>query len=206
MPLPASESGCRDGCPYSASVRAVPRAETHRPAAMRRREALLQAAIDLAAEEGLAAVTHRAIAARAGVAPSNTTYFFDSLAELIDQAVRKYSADWAAQLEAVAAEFPQDAKPADVIAEYANILTAVVGAGTMSGFEVFLYAARHPEVRPAVVHAMEKYEHAAAAGLHAVGAKRPAEGARIAVALSDGFALQRLANPRPDDGHPAARP
>ncbi|MBX3287035.1 MAG: TetR family transcriptional regulator, partial [Actinobacteria bacterium] len=63
-------------------------ARTHRASAQRRRAALLDAAAELAAEIGAGAVTHRAVAARAGVPLSTTSYFFGSIDELVTEALR----------------------------------------------------------------------------------------------------------------------
>lgn len=49
------------------------------------RQAILTAAMVVIAKRGLHAVTHRAIAAEAGVPLSLTTYFFTSLSDLIEQ-------------------------------------------------------------------------------------------------------------------------
>src|SRR6478752_9223691 len=62
--------------------------KAHRPSAQRRRDALLDAAAELAAEVGAGAVTHRAVAARAGVPLSTTSYFFSSIDELVTEALR----------------------------------------------------------------------------------------------------------------------
>ena len=59
------------------------RVKAHRASAQRRRVALLEAAAELAAETGAGAVTHRAVAARAGVPLSTTSYFFSSIDELV---------------------------------------------------------------------------------------------------------------------------
>src|SRR6476620_7597038 len=66
----------------------APRVKAHRASAQRRRAALLEAAAELAAELGAGAVTHRAVAARAGVPLSTTSYFFSSIDELVTEALR----------------------------------------------------------------------------------------------------------------------
>ena len=68
---------------------------THRASAQRRRAALLDAAAELAAEIGAGAVTHRAVAARAGVPLSTTSYFFGSIDELVTEglALRRLQVD-----------------------------------------------------------------------------------------------------------------
>lgn len=52
----------------------------------RSRQVILEAALICVARMGLAGVTHRAIAAQAGVPLSLTTYFFSSLRDLVEQA------------------------------------------------------------------------------------------------------------------------
>ena len=49
----------------------------------RRRERILAAALDLIAEEGVAGVSHRKIAARAGVPLGSMTYHFTGIDELL---------------------------------------------------------------------------------------------------------------------------
>ena len=53
----------------------------------RRRDAILQAALRVIAEQGVAAVTHRAVATEADVPPASTTYYFKSLDELLEGAL-----------------------------------------------------------------------------------------------------------------------
>ncbi|WP_067170123.1 TetR/AcrR family transcriptional regulator [Microtetraspora niveoalba] len=54
--------------------------------ALRRREALLDAAVDLLGEGGFTAVTHRAVAERAGIPLAATSYYFSSRDELVADA------------------------------------------------------------------------------------------------------------------------
>lgn len=54
----------------------------------RRRTAIVGAAAELALEAGLAAVSHRAVARRAGVPLGSTTYYFATLDELLGEATR----------------------------------------------------------------------------------------------------------------------
>ena len=55
----------------------------------RRREQLVEAAADLLAEEGFAAVTHRAVARRAALPPASTTYYFASREEVVAEALAR---------------------------------------------------------------------------------------------------------------------
>src|SRR3989442_9948359 len=57
------------------------------PKGERRRAALVEAAAKLLMEGGFDAVRHRAVAQRAGLPLASTTYYFDSLDELIEAAL-----------------------------------------------------------------------------------------------------------------------
>lgn len=60
------------------------------PKGERRRQALVEAAAELLVERGFDAVRHRAVAERAGLPLSSTTYYFDSLDELVTAAVEHH--------------------------------------------------------------------------------------------------------------------
>jgi hypothetical protein len=64
-------------------------------------------------------------------------------------------------------------------------------------FEIYLEAARNPALRPPVAEALAGFERFTAQALGALGAGDPEAAAPAFVALVDGFALHRLARPRP---------
>src|SRR3954467_2180985 len=76
------------------------RSKVHRASAQRRRASRLEAAADLSAEVGAGAVTHRAVAARAGVPLSTTSYFFSSIDALVTEALRQGVSDRVAAFDA----------------------------------------------------------------------------------------------------------
>jgi DNA-binding transcriptional regulator YbjK len=61
------------------------------PKGERRRQSLVAAAAALLVEGGFEAVRHRAVAERAGLPLASTTYYFDSLDELITAAVEQHA-------------------------------------------------------------------------------------------------------------------
>ncbi|ROS76699.1 TetR/AcrR family transcriptional regulator [Cellulomonas sp. PhB143] len=75
-------------------------AAPHRPRRQargeRRRAELVRAAADIILRDGPAALSHRAVAAEAGVPLASTTYYFDGLDEIVADAGALLSADWAA--------------------------------------------------------------------------------------------------------------
>src|ERR1041384_4898673 len=60
------------------------------PKGERRRQALVAAAAELLVEGGFDAVRHRAVAERAGLPLASTTYYFDSLDELVTAAAEEH--------------------------------------------------------------------------------------------------------------------
>jgi DNA-binding transcriptional regulator YbjK len=175
----------------------------HRPSAQARRDALLRAAIEVAAERGAAGTTHRAVTQRAGLPLATASYFFSSIAELVSEALRTHVAEEAERLAALAAELVAGRRTPDELA--AALAEAAMPRGplpfTLAQFEAYLQAARDPALRDAVADALATYRQVAEAALVAAGAPpdAAAEAAPAFIALADGFALHHLAHPRPGD-------
>jgi DNA-binding transcriptional regulator YbjK len=173
-------------------------ARVHRESAQRRREALLRAAVEIVAEEGTGAATHRAIAARAGLPRTTPSYFFDSIDDLLVEATRHFTAEQAAAYEALAAELV-DAPPAEFAARFAAALMGSDRTIELAQVEAYLHAARDPALRPGAAEVMDAFERSTVAALTAAGVEDPTRHARTCMAFVDGFLLQHLANPHPDD-------
>jgi TetR/AcrR family transcriptional regulator, regulator of biofilm formation and stress response len=162
-----------------------------------RRDRLLRAAMDLISEGGTRAVTHRAVAARAGLPPASTTYYFDSIGQLTEEALRLHVEDRVAELRALTDTAAEGGKTTEEIAQrFAASLAARPSEVVIGQFEVYLEAARSPAVRQSVVAALNAFEALAATVLGALGARRPQEAAAAFVAMIDGFALHRIARHR----------
>ena len=80
------------------------RPATHRASGRARRAALLDAAVEVIAEQGVAGPTHRSIAARAGMSTSTTSYFFSSLDQLIAAALHVVGERIVQRVDAVTAQ------------------------------------------------------------------------------------------------------
>ncbi|GAA1268540.1 TetR family transcriptional regulator [Saccharothrix xinjiangensis] len=94
------------------------------------------------ARDGVAGVSHRSVAREAGVPPSSATYYYATLDDLL-VATLTWSAD------EMAANFRDvGLRPAAV----AGFVADAVGAHrerTLAEYELYLLAARRPELRPA---------------------------------------------------------
>jgi DNA-binding transcriptional regulator YbjK len=67
---------------------------TRAEASQRVRESIVEATVEITAREGVAAVTHRAVAREAGVSLSSTTWHFAAKADILEAALR-----WTAERE-----------------------------------------------------------------------------------------------------------
>ena len=180
----------------------------HRPSAQARRDALLQATVEVAAELGTAGVTHRAVTERAGLPLATASYFFGSIDELAEEALRVFTAaDADSQLALAAALAEQHSTPDEV----ATAFTAAVEPRrpeTLAMIEAYLHAARSPEFRDALSDALAATRRVAAAAAAAAGSPDPDAGAPAFAALAHGFALHELGVPGsvpPETVHDAFR-
>jgi DNA-binding transcriptional regulator YbjK len=151
--------------------------------------------MEIVAEAGTAAATHRAIAARAGLPPSTTSYFFSSIEELLDEATRRFTSNRAAELDAVSQALPERSTGDEIAALFAEVLLTGERAMELAQIEAYLHAARSSHLRDAVAESMSAFERAAETALAAAGARRPKAGARVFMAMVDGFVLEHLARP-----------
>lgn len=166
-----------------------------------RREALLRAAISLLADGGTRAVTHRAVAARAGVPAAATTYYFQSIQHLTEAALQLHVEERVLELRELAAAAETDGGNAEqVAARFVQVLNERDPRATIAQFEVFLEAARNPGLRETVAETLEAFEDLTRTVLAKLGAHRPDQAAASFVALINGFAIHRLARPSRADG------
>jgi DNA-binding transcriptional regulator YbjK len=157
--------------------------------------AILEAALRVIGERGVAATTHRAVADAASVPTSTTTYYFDSLDDLLDEALRLFVGEEAARLRAIAGELEgRRVAPAEVARVLVAALRDGQAANDVAQFELYLEASRRPSLREAARASLALYAEVAETALRAAGSPRPEEGARMFVALLDGLGLHRIAS------------
>ena len=166
------------------------------PAAESRRRAILDAVLRVVAAGGIDAVTHRRVAAEAGVPLGSTTYYFRSRDEMLLEAFRQYIADTHAMIGSLAEEFPQSG-----LASFLDLLVAFTqrefqdSALVLAEYELNLFAARNPELAKEYSAWQRTLVSLVAERLEELGAERPIDAGRTFVAASRGFELERLARP-----------
>jgi DNA-binding transcriptional regulator YbjK len=173
------------------------RPDSHRANGQARRARVLDAAVEIIAERGIGATTHRAVASRAGVPLSTTSYFFASIDDLIVEALRSVIDAVVARLEPLTAALATGHRSADETLD--TVVAALTGTPEIhitAQFEAYLEATRRPALQHEVQRAISAREHLAETALHVIGAQNPHASARAVVALIDGFALHRLTLPR----------
>lgn len=168
-----------------------------RPRGERRRQEILRAALRVITARGVGGITHRAVAEEAGVPSATTTYYFDSIDELLEDALRLFVDDEVERLGELSERLGEARAAPSTVAELVVAeLAAVDPEGNVAQFELYLEASRRPRLHDAAAACLDAYATAAEVALRAAGATRPAEGARAFVAMIDGFALARIASGR----------
>lgn len=180
----------------------VPRAQLSQERSRQRRDALLRSALDLFVEGGSRAVTHRAVAAAAGLPAATTTYYFATIDDLLREALTHHIDQWTATMEGFA-----DADPAtlaalatrDSAAQFVASIFEIRTPDTAAReLWVILGAARDPELRPAAVKALSAGTDVLVGLLTKVGIADPQGLAEDFVAVIAGVALRRSAGVNDD--------
>lgn len=155
-----------------------------------RRDAIIAAAAALVLEVGPAAVTHRAIAARAEVPLAATTYYFDSLDDLVGAAGTQLALRWAAHAATVAA---QTAAPTSVDEQARLLVDAVLPEGdelaVRGHYEHLVSAGRSPVLAGAYAAGRAALDAVVGELLRSLGLPLAPE---LVVAVVDGAAVTAL--------------
>jgi DNA-binding transcriptional regulator YbjK len=164
-----------------------------------RRAELLEAAIHLIGAHGLDGVTHRAVAAEAGVPAASTSYYFRSKDELIDEALRTQATREIALLrehrEALGAGAADlDATTAALSAWIEEQMTPAGRVAMLAQYQLQLEAARRPEARDILAAWKVGTDDLAETAMRSLGATDVATSAILLVCAIDGLRLRLLAS------------
>ena len=174
---------------------------TNVPRGEARRQAILRATLALIGERGSDAVTHRAVAERAELPLSATTYWFSSKDDLLQEAFLLAAREEVARVEQVVL----DLAPRELdVSQWAQAVAAALAADLeddptrhVAFIELVLEGTRRPWLRGEVDRWEAAYLRLAELGLRATGSPEPAIDARVVVASITGLMLGQLVNPRP---------
>jgi|SRR5882757_4634698 len=175
------------------------------PKGERRRHELIAAAAALLTEGGFEAIRHRAVAERAGLPLASTTYYFDSLDELIEAAVefngRAELDDGRARLARMLA-----GEPTDVIEFALDLLVSDSDSeAVMLRYERLVGTGRRPYLRPLMRQLGVELHRLLLEILTAGGFRMDPERVNQLISVVDGAVVNALIEVHPDPRGAARR-
>lgn len=176
----------------------MPQAAARYARGLQRRDALVAAAADVVLEQGLAALSHRAVAARAGLPLASTTYYFTSLDQLREQALSLVAEGAIARSVTALEELPRPCRPADAAAAIATMVGADAPPGQLTVlYERYLEAGRHDRLRPLVSAWNARLRQVVSQALDRASLPSGAADTGMVLAVADGAAITALAEGEP---------
>ena len=166
--------------------------------------ALQHAAADVLVEQGWAALTHRALAARAGVGLGSTTYYFPSAEQLLVAAATQLAEQHLAASRALLAQVSDQRRSASGAARLVADLVLGADATTTeltAFYERYVRAGQTPELRALVIRWNTELRSLVQQGLDRSGHRVDDRQARLLIAALDGLVVSALAE---DDADPVA--
>ena len=130
------------------------------------RERILDAALDLIGTRGLDAVTHRDVAAAAGVSPGATTYHFAAKYDLLAAALERFCDQEVTRIRGAVAALPRAVDDADaeafldVLAEHLQV-TLHDRPRESAMLQLYIHAARDPRLARAADACLTVYRELA---------------------------------------------
>jgi AcrR family transcriptional regulator len=165
-----------------------------------RERPLMEATLRIIGRTGVDGVTHRAVAAEAGMSVGAVTHHFETREVLVDAALRFALTREMNRLRALA--FSLQSKAFDVeawvgalVSWYCRELKTETETH-IACYEAFLAATRSTRHRPIVIEWFETWRQSAELALRAAGSSDPRRHADLFVSALIGMVLQQLAAPR----------
>jgi AcrR family transcriptional regulator len=161
---------------------------------------LVDAALEIAAEHGLAAVTHRSVQTAAGMPHGSVTYWFGNreglLAAMVDRLVEQCKAEVDPIAEGITAAF-EAGEELDLDAVAAAVAAWIDEGREMhlARLELELAAARDPILRERMRAAASIFWRLCEPLARAAGSDNPERDGRAMAAMVDGLLLDRLSHP-----------
>jgi AcrR family transcriptional regulator len=179
---------------------AMPRSLARGAKPQPRRDALLEAAVEVVGTHGLAGTTHRSVTEAAGVPLATASYYFSSIGELVAEALTRFTHARADEMAIPdLGPLAQFLTPADIANSFADRIVELPLPRRLAFYEVLVNASRIPELAGPAKHALDTYRQAAQTGLRAVGGPTDDRSARVYVALALGLGLMHMVDPEADD-------
>jgi DNA-binding transcriptional regulator YbjK len=164
-----------------------------------RRDQIVEATLRVIGSRGADAVTHRAVAAEAGVSLALTTYHFESKQALVAEAFERVIERSIETVEQQVGD-AGSIDPGELADRLVSLTVAQLedaGAPLVAQYELMLEAARDERLRPLAERWSEAYDSSLVALVRAAGLPDPELSAGILSAVIEGALLDHIALPRP---------
>lgn len=165
-----------------------------------RRALILEAALRVLGEEGAGAVTHRRVAAEAGLPVAATTYWFASKDELLAESYRLAADRDIARMRQLSTTYAERART-DLAGALTDLLAADLAdsrTALLAAYSLWIEAARRPSLRGIEQEWTHAYVAVVEGVLRDAGSPHPQTDAKLLVATLDGLLLAELALDHPD--------
>lgn len=159
------------------------------------RDRILRATLRLIGEQGVGAVTNRAVAKAAGVSLGSLTYHFPSQSDLLRESLQAFVDSEIARITELVTRLADEGIPDfDQAAEEVEkaIVGFAYGPEQIANLELHLHAARDPAVRETSAQSVAAYDRLATAILDGLGIPDAERHAPAVVAMLYGLAVRRL--------------
>ncbi|MEU1466265.1 TetR family transcriptional regulator [Streptomyces sp. NPDC005727] len=157
-----------------------------------RRARILDATLDLIAEEGIVRVSHRKIAARAGVPLGSMTYYFSGMDEVLREAFRRFTEHIVMVFDDHLAAPADPVRAREAVADLVHVLSEGDRRDLVLTQELYTLAARRPDYRDLTHEWMRRSR------VH-LEKHFDADTARQLDALIEGLTLHRALSRQPHD-------
>lgn len=157
-----------------------------------RRERILAAALDLIADEGVAGVSHRKIATRAGVPLGSMTYHFTGIDDLLREAFTRFADHIVAVFEQHLGRVGSPEQAREAVTDLIHTLSEGPRRDLVLSQELYTLAARRPAYRELTRAWMRRSRHL-------LEQHFDADTARQLDALIEGLTLHRALDTDPHD-------
>jgi DNA-binding transcriptional regulator YbjK len=180
------------------------RIQSSRPRGAARREALLDAALEIAANVGADAITHRRVAEVAGLPLASTTYWFDSKEHLLSAALELAAERDMVRLQefgvyAAASDADPLTLAIEAITEPLDHRLAGTRGSLLAAYALMLEAARRPTLQSVISRWTEAYLDLLSSLLERAGSSAPRYDAELVAASADGLLIEQLASGKTRD-------
>lgn len=163
-----------------------------------RRERLQRAVLELVREQGVAGVTHRSVARKAGVPLASTTYYFETKLDMLRSAFDAFTREAIERLDRSLPAYPSATinvrRAVDLIESVLIEELDEAGRPWVVELELLLAVARDPSLSGWYSDYQAKLDAALQRLMSDLGSRNARQDARILLAFTRGYELESLSN------------